>query len=106
MALQTSATINGFTYDSLYISVVQTRKQKLYPKDEQGNDLAPEFKTWVYLQAFKDAKAKRDGFPMLQHNHVICLDGDIASVDIDQALKDSGIVIGQYGIDLGSSTLV
>jgi len=106
MALQTSATINGFQYDSLYISVVQTRKQKLYPKDEQGNYLEPEFKTWVYLQAFKDAQAKRDGFPMLPHNHVICIDGDIASADIDQALKDSGIVIQQYGIDLGASTLI
>ena len=106
MALQTSASINGFQYDSLYISVVQSRKQKLYPKDEQGNDLEPEFKTWVYLQAFKDALAKRDGMPMLSHNHVICIDGDIPSADIDQALKNSGIVIQPYGIDLGESTLI
>lgn len=106
MALQTSATINGFQYDSLYISVVQSRKQKIYPKDEQGNDIETEFKTWVYLQAFKDAKAKRDGFPMLQHNHVICINGDIDSADIDQTLKDIGIVIQQYGIDLGASTLI
>jgi len=106
MALKTSATINGFQYDSLYISVVQTRKQKLYPKDENGNDLTPEFKTWVYLQAFKDAQAKRDGMPMLPNNHVICLDGDIASANIDQALKDSGTVISQYGINLLAATLV
>ena len=106
MALQTSAIINAFQYDSLYLSVVQTRKQKRYPKDENGNDLPSEWSTWVYLQAFKDAQAKRNGMPMLPKNNVIELIGDISSEDIDQALKDSGIVIGQYGIDLGSSTIV
>ena len=106
MALQISATINGFQHDSLYISVVQTRKQKRYPKDENGNDLPSEWSTWVYLQAFKDAQAKRDGFPMLPNNHVIELIGDIASADIDQALKNSGLVISKYEIDLGSATLV
>ena len=105
MALQTSGTINGITHDSLYISVVQTRKQKLYPRDEHGNDLPPEFKTWVYIQAFKDAQAKRDLLPMLQKNIVICIDGDIQSADIDTALKNSGIVIKEDRSQFGNTNL-
>lgn len=91
MALQTSATINGVHHDSLYFSVVQSRKQKLYMKDENGNDLPPEYKTWVYVQAFADAQAKRNGGAMLGKNQLICLDGDVVSADVDSMLKQHKI---------------
>lgn len=104
MALLTSAKINGFQYDSLYFSVVQSRKQKLYTKDESGNDLPPEYKTWVYVQAFADAQAKKNGYPMLPKNHVICLDGDVASADVDAALKQHKIQM--YDVDFANAEIV
>lgn len=104
MALQTSAKINGFQYDSLYFSVVQTRKQKLYPKDEDGNELPSEWRTWVYVQAFADAQAKKDGLAMFPRNQVICLDGDIASADVDMALKSHKI--NMYDVDFSNATLI
>lgn len=100
MALQTSITIHGILLTEAYISIVKSRTEKLYPKDENGNVLPPIYQTWVHIggAVSKDLWEKGDRFSL---NHSIPLIGELKREEIYPILKT--IQIPQFEIDFSNS---